>query len=123
MWSIAISLQGLGNFHTGILYSEKDKVVAEKITLDLQRRAIEMEGTVTGEHGIGLALRDVLEEELGENATDMMRKVSWPTTMSLPSDGSQIKFALDPYCLLNCDKIIRMEPVTHEDSRGELASE
>ena len=35
-----------------------------------------MEGTVTGEHGIGLALRDVLEEELGESATDMMRKVS-----------------------------------------------
>ena len=35
-----------------------------------------MEGTVTGEHGIGLALRDMLEEELGENAIDMMRKVS-----------------------------------------------
>ena len=45
-----------------------------------------MEGTVTGEHGIGLALRDVLEEELGENATDMMRKVSWPITMRPPSD-------------------------------------
>ena len=45
-----------------------------------------MEGTVTGEHGIGLALRDVLEEELGENATDMMRKVSWPITMWPPSD-------------------------------------
>lgn len=39
-----------------------------------------MEGTVTGEHGIGLALRDVLEEELGEGATDMMRKVSRSTT-------------------------------------------
>lgn len=35
-----------------------------------------MEGTVTGEHGVGLALRDMLEEELGENAIDMMRKVS-----------------------------------------------
>ena len=46
-----------------------------------------MEGTVTGEHGIGLALRDVLEEELGESATDMMRKVSWPITMWPPSDG------------------------------------
>ena len=39
-----------------------------------------MEGTVTGEHGIGLALRDVLEEELGESATDMMRKVSGSAT-------------------------------------------
>ena len=34
-----------------------------------------MEGTVTGEHGIGLMLRDELEEEVGENAIDMMRKV------------------------------------------------
>lgn len=75
-----------------------------------------MEGTVTGEHGIGLALRDVLEEELGESATDMMRKVSWPTTMWPQSDGSQIKFALDPLCLLNCDKVIRMEPVSHEEA-------
>ena len=40
-----------------------------------------MEGTVTGEHGIGLALRDVLEEELGETATEMMRKVSSSATM------------------------------------------
>lgn len=80
LFSIVVNsnwLTGLGNFHTGILYSENDRVAAEKIILDLQRRAIEMEGTVTGEHGIGLALRDVLEEELGESATDMMRKVSW----------------------------------------------
>lgn len=30
---------------------------------------------------------------------------------------------MDPYCLLNCDKIIRMEPVTHEDSSGDLVNE
>ncbi len=76
LWSTVIGLQELGNFHTSILYSENDRVAAEKIILDLQRRAIDMEGTVTGEHGIGLALRDVLEEELGESATDLMRKVS-----------------------------------------------
>jgi D-lactate dehydrogenase (cytochrome) len=35
-----------------------------------------MEGTVTGEHGIGLALRDILVEELGGDAIDMMRKVN-----------------------------------------------
>lgn len=86
---------GDGNFHAGILYGEKDRVVAEGIIDDIRRRGIEMEGTVTGEHGVGLALRDLLEVELGENAVDMMRK---------------IKFALDPLCLLNCDKIIRMEP-------------
>ncbi len=86
---------GDGNFHAGILYGEKDKALAQSIIDGIQRRGIEMEGTVTGEHGVGLALRDMLELELGENAVDMMRK---------------IKLALDPFCLLNCDKIVRMEP-------------
>ena len=86
---------GDGNFHTSILHGEKDREKAEKIIDDLRRRGIEMEGTVTGEHGVGLTLRDMLELELGENAVDMMRK---------------IKLALDPLCLLNCDKIVRMEP-------------
>jgi D-lactate dehydrogenase (cytochrome) len=57
-------------------------------------RAIEMEGTVTGEHGIGLVKRDYLENELGKDTVDAMRK---------------LKGALDPLCLLNCDKIVRME--------------
>ncbi|KAL6714293.1 D-lactate ferricytochrome c oxidoreductase [Lecanora helva] len=90
---------GDGNFHTSILYSEKEKAAAEKIIADTQRRGVEMDGTVTGEHGIGLNLRDMLQVELGDNAIDMMRK---------------IKFALDPLCLLNCDKIIRMEPEPQE---------
>ncbi|CAD6571379.1 MAG: D-lactate ferricytochrome c oxidoreductase [Alectoria sarmentosa] len=86
---------GDGNFHTSILYAQKDKVTVDKIIADIQRRGIEMEGTVTGEHGIGLALRDILKVELGDGAVDMMR---------------QIKFALDPLCLLNCDKVVRVEP-------------
>jgi D-lactate dehydrogenase (cytochrome) len=57
-------------------------------------RAIEMEGTVTGEHGIGLIKRDYLESELSKDTVDTMRK---------------LKEALDPLCLLNCDKIVRME--------------
>ena len=86
---------GDGNFHASILYGDKDRVRAEAIMDEIRRRGIEMEGTVTGEHGVGLALRDILEVELGENAVDMMRR---------------IKLALDPLCLLNCDKIVRMEP-------------
>ena len=86
---------GDGNFHATILYGEKDRVAAEDIIADIRRRGIQMEGTVTGEHGVGLALRDLLEVEVGEDAVDMMRK---------------IKLALDPLCLLNCDKIVRIEP-------------
>ena len=39
------------------------------------RRAIEMEGTITGEHGVGLKKRESLREELGEETVDAMRKV------------------------------------------------
>lgn len=40
------------------------------------KRAIEMEGTATGEHGVGLVKRDYLEHEMNKAATDLMRKVS-----------------------------------------------
>ena len=42
----------------------------------MERLALEMEGTVTGEHGVGLKLRDALIDEIGQSAVDMMRTVS-----------------------------------------------
>jgi hypothetical protein len=39
-------------------------------------RAIEMGGTITGEHGIGLVKRDFLPHEIGQDAVDAMRRVS-----------------------------------------------
>jgi D-lactate dehydrogenase (cytochrome) len=39
------------------------------------KRAVDMEGTVTGEHGVGLVKRDYLSHELGETTVDAMRKV------------------------------------------------
>lgn len=59
------------------------------------KRAVEMEGTVTGEHGVGLIKRDYLSHELGESTVDAMRR---------------LKQAFDPLCLLNCDKVVRIEP-------------
>jgi D-lactate dehydrogenase (cytochrome) len=59
------------------------------------KRAIELEGTATGEHGVGLVKRDYLPHELGESTVDAMR---------------QLKKAFDPLCLLNCDKIVRASP-------------
>lgn len=35
-----------------------------------------MEGTISGEHGVGLVKRDYLEHELGETTVDAMRRVS-----------------------------------------------
>ncbi|KAI9699490.1 MAG: D-lactate ferricytochrome c oxidoreductase [Candelina mexicana] len=85
---------GDGNYHAAIVCPKTQEDSAQRIIARIQRRAIELEGTITGEHGIGLKLRDLLVEEIGDNAVDMMRK---------------IKLALDPQCILNCDKVMRME--------------
>ena len=65
------------------------------------KRAVDMEGTVTGEHGVGLIKRDYLAHELGETTVDAMRK---------------LKQAFDPFCILNCDKVVRVE----KPAKGEL---
>ena len=49
-----------------------------------------MDGTCTGEHGIGLHKKEFLVEELGEGGVQVMR---------------QIKQALDPQGLFNPDKV------------------
>jgi hypothetical protein len=48
------------------------------------KRAVEMEGTVTGEHGVGLVKRDYLDHELGVTTVDAMRKVSLCLLSFLP---------------------------------------
>lgn len=82
-----------GNFHTAILYPADQKTKARELITWVQRQAIELGGTVTGEHGIGLEFRDALVDELGESGVDLMR---------------QIKLALDPLCLLNPDKVFQL---------------
>ncbi|XWW95378.1 hypothetical protein V2A60_003336 [Cordyceps javanica] len=85
---------GDGNFHSILIYSDAQRKKAETVVHRMVKRAVEMEGTVTGEHGVGLVKRDYLEHELGVTTVDTMR---------------QIKKALDPLCLLNTDKVVRMQ--------------
>ncbi|KAI0468476.1 hypothetical protein F4859DRAFT_205235 [Xylaria cf. heliscus] len=86
---------GDGNFHIILLSNDQQRHDAEVLVHRMVKRAVELEGTVTGEHGVGLVKRDYLPHELGETTVDLMRK---------------IKQALDPQCLLNCDKVIRVQP-------------
>ena len=53
-------------------------------------RAIGMDGTCTGEHGIGIGKREYLEKELGEGI-QIMR---------------QLKNALDPHNVMNPGKVL-----------------
>jgi D-lactate dehydrogenase (cytochrome) len=88
---------GDGNFHSIILYdsdSAKERADVEGVVKRMVNRALELEGTATGEHGVGLGKRPYLKKELGQDTVDLMRK---------------LKLAMDPLCLLNCDKVLEME--------------
>ena len=94
--SIPIALFGHvgdGNFHLVVLVDpENAEEMAEAawISARVVERAIAMEGTCTGEHGIGLGKRKYLVQEHGSVAVDVMRS---------------IKMALDPHNRLNPGKI------------------
>jgi FAD/FMN-containing dehydrogenase len=67
-----------------ILYNDKEHSLAEDLVHRMVKRAIEMEGTATGEHGVGMVKRDYLEHEVGRSTVDLMRKVS----LQLGTDGA-----------------------------------
>jgi len=85
---------GDGNFHLVVLVdpaNAKDMEEAEWVNERVVERALAMEGTCTGEHGIGLGKRKFMVREHGEGAIDVMRA---------------LKAALDPDDLLNPGKIL-----------------
>ncbi|KSV74184.1 D-lactate dehydrogenase [Sinorhizobium sp. GL2] len=68
---------GDGNFHVGLLFDDKDPADvarAEAFVERLNARALAMDGTCTGEHGIGQGKMPFLEAELGD-ALDLMRQI------------------------------------------------
>ncbi|KAI4156657.1 MAG: hypothetical protein LQ340_000103 [Diploschistes diacapsis] len=88
---------GDGNFHESILYDATnlaEREAVEHCVHNMVHKAIEMEGTCTGEHGIGLGKKESLLRELGPATIEVMRS---------------IKRALDPYWLMNPGKVF--EPV------------
>ena len=87
---------GDGNFHFGYLLDPNDpreREVAEDLNHKLVSRALRLEGTCTGEHGVGLHKMGFLVDEAGAGAVDMMRT---------------IKRALDPKNILNPGKIFAL---------------
>src|SRR5690606_41507982 len=48
---------------------------AEALNRRLVRRALDADGTCTGEHGIGLHKQDSLVDELGPLGVDLMRRI------------------------------------------------
>jgi glycolate oxidase len=84
---------GDGNLHPTFLADERDGDEMRRVheALDaIVKRTLELGGTITGEHGVGLAKKAWLRQQMGDASLDLMR---------------QIKRTLDPSNILNPGKI------------------
>jgi len=84
---------GDGNLHPTFLTDERDAGEMQRVhhALDaIVARTLELGGTITGEHGVGLAKKAWLRRQMGDDSYELMR---------------QIKRTLDPAGLLNPGKI------------------
>ena len=85
---------GDGNFHVLMLIDPDNQAEweeSEAVNHRMVRRAIDMDGTCTGEHGVGMHKMPFLLEEHGEDAMGLMRA---------------LKHAYDPKNILNPGKIV-----------------
>jgi glycolate oxidase len=84
---------GDGNLHPTFLADERDAEEMGRVhrALDaIVTRTLELGGTITGEHGVGLAKKPWLRQQVGDSSLELMR---------------QIKRVIDPDHLLNPGKI------------------
>jgi D-lactate dehydrogenase (cytochrome) len=87
---------GDGNFHCAILVdpaNPDEMAEAERLNQRIVARALAMDGTCTGEHGIGMHKMDFLLEEHGADCVELM---------------ARIKRAFDPLNILNPGKVVRV---------------
>ncbi|ATC65798.1 glycolate oxidase subunit GlcD [Nibricoccus aquaticus] len=84
---------GDGNLHPTILTDERNAAEMHRVELalkDIVDAALGLGGTITGEHGVGVAKKPFLKQQLGENSHALLK---------------MIKQSLDPLGLLNPGKI------------------
>lgn len=93
---------GDGNLHPTCLTDERDtdEIARAHLAFDfIFNEAIKLGGTITGEHGTGLAKKHFLEQLTGAPAVEMMKK---------------IKSSIDPNNILNPGKIFSLSPKCEE---------
>ncbi|XP_054724970.1 probable D-lactate dehydrogenase, mitochondrial [Uloborus diversus] len=87
---------GDGNFHTQLLFdpkNEREFEIAHQLEDRISKRALSLNGTCTGEHGIGIGKMSFLEQEYGDVGLKTMQS---------------IKRILDPKNIMNPGKVIKL---------------
>jgi len=97
---------GDGNLHPTCMADERNKEQMERVHAafgEIFAEAIRLGGTITGEHGVGVAKAPYLEARIGPEALALMRR---------------IKAAFDPHGILNPGKIFGTEAQAERGSAG-----
>ena len=77
---------GDGNLHPTFLTDEKNRDEMHRVEAAMREifhRAVALGGTITGEHGVGLAKKEYLADAVGEVNVGIMRRIK----QALDSDG------------------------------------
>ncbi|KAI0128266.1 glycolate oxidase [Xylariales sp. AK1849] len=93
LFASVIGHVGDGNFHQVVMYdvdNEKQQLSVSECVHKMMQRALEMEGTVSGEHAIGIGKKDCLVDELGTDTIHLMK---------------MLKQTVDPKWLMNPGKV------------------
>ena len=88
---------GDGNTHPNVVYNPQEPGALERAQAafnDVMQAAVDLNGTITGEHGVGRLKRGALPAQLGPEVMALTRR---------------IKNALDPHGLLNPGAILEVE--------------
>ena len=88
---------GDGNLHINILYDKAKKSEADKTRFaaeDLFKSTVQLGGSITGEHGIGLSKKTFLSLQYSKDEIGFMKK---------------LKKAFDPDLIINPDKIFNVQ--------------
>ncbi|KAL3473330.1 hypothetical protein BJX99DRAFT_233767 [Aspergillus californicus] len=96
VFSSVVGHVGDGNFHQAIMYDPKDAAITSAVQAAVHRmtdNALQMEGTVSGEHAIGIGKMQALVDEVGPETIEVMK---------------MLKNSLDPKWIMNPGKVFEL---------------
>ena len=88
---------GNGNLHIRPVIRNKNKKIIKKIAREFFSKVIEIGGSITGEHGDGIARSEFVKQQYGNDVYSVFKK---------------IKEEFDPKNILNPNKIITTKSMT-----------